>query len=453
MDKNGPVLASKCLSTPAYHHIQGIYSPLRPYEWANMLLSSGQPDPDALFIMDGVYKGFKVIDPGAEIPIYQCPNYKSCFSGDNYAKMNCVLGKEYCEGKISITSNKPSQIHSLGAIPKPNGSIRHITDCSLPDKYSVNNFMRQTFSSFSFNTIDNIIVDVKPGSYMATVDLQDAYRSVPIHPDDRPHFGLTWDFGGGPVFLTDNFLCFGSKCSAFIFNRLTDAVARYMHKQGFTCYNYLDDFIIIDSSYEKTIIAQNFLISTLRKLGFYISWHKVTSPTQYCKFLGIDIDSNLGKLFLPQDKIKRFHDELDFWQNKKTSTKYQMQRLCGILNFCCKVIHGGRVYMFHMIQLLKLFKTNNRISLPLTFHDDISWWRTFAIAESFNGQADFFDPVKDYVELYTDACLYGLAGICEDDFYQAKVISVDIHDIVYYAMLMRFLYQMNMLIILTSWSF
>ena len=60
--------------------------------------------------------------------------------------------------------------------------------------------MKSTFAYFSFNTIDDVILDVKPHSFMATVDLQNAYRSVPINPDDRKHFGLRWDFGnGGPL--------------------------------------------------------------------------------------------------------------------------------------------------------------------------------------------------------------------------------------------------------------
>ena len=320
-----------------------------------MLYDGSSWDPDSLFILDGVCHGFKAVDPQSAVPIYDCDNYRLCFESNNFGKMNAILCKELEAHKVSITINKPSQIHALRAIPKPNGSVRHITDCSRPIHSSVNNFMKNTFSSFCFNTLDDVIVDVKPESFMATVDLQDAYRSVPIHPDDRHHFGLRWYFGNGPVYLTDNFLCFGSKCSAFIFNRLTDAVARYMRSQGFNCYNYLDDFIIIAESYNAAHKAQLFLISTLRSLGFYISWHKIISPTNYCWFLGIDIDAKNQRLWLPDDKLKKLHNELVYWQNKKTSTKLQMQRQCGILNFCCKVIRGGRVYMFYMLQLLKSF--------------------------------------------------------------------------------------------------
>ena len=85
--------------------------------------------------------------------------------------------------------------------------------------------------------------------------------------------------------------------------------------------------------------------------------------------------------------------------------------------------------MFHMIQLLKLFNNQRRITLPLAFHEDIAWWSTFATI--FNGYADFFNPVMSSVELVTDACLVGLAAICDNDFYQAKILPCD-DDVIYY---------------------
>ena len=85
--------------------------------------------------------------------------------------------------------------------------------------------------------------------------------------------------------------------------------------------------------------------------------------------------------------------------------------------------------MFHMIQLLKCFNTQRRITLPETFFDDILWWQTFA--ESFNGYADFFDPVENTIELYTDACLTGLAAICQNDYYVARVVSYFSDEICY----------------------
>ena len=344
-------LSEKCCKVTGLHYIDGVYSPLRPLDWYNMLFHDDVCDEDSLFILDGVYNGFKVVDHKADITPYFCSNYNSCFKDENYQKMSAILAGELLADKLSFTNSDLLQTHALGAIPKPDGSVRYITDCSRPAKSSVNNYMKETFSSFSFKTIDQIVDSISPGCFMATVDLQNAYRSVPIHPTDRCHFGLQWDFGNGPVDMCDNFLCFGSKCSAYIFNRVTDSVARYLNKLGHKCFNYLDDFIIVADTIAEACATQNLLISTLHSLGFYISWRKVFSPSQQCRYLGIDIDSVQQRLILPAEKLDKLHAELAFWKNRRTATKYQMQRLFGILNFCCKVIRGGRVYMFHMIKI------------------------------------------------------------------------------------------------------
>ena len=254
---------------------------------------------------------------------------------------------------------------------------------------------------------------------MATIDLQAAYRAVPILPDNRKSFGLVWDFGDGPINMQDNFLCFGTKIAPFIFSRLTDSISRHMLAKGYVCYNYLDDFIVIGSSYQNTCDAQLYLISLLRRLGFYISWPKVTSPSTNCRYLGIEINSVHQTLSLPSDKMNNLSNELAFWEHRTTATKKEMQKLCGILNYCCKVIRGGRVFMHYMISLLKCFNTVNRIKLPLSFFEDLEWWRSYS--EIFNGKADFINPELSTHSIDTDACLQGIAGVFNNDFFQGCV--------------------------------
>ena len=93
--------------------------------------------------------------------------------------------------------------------------------------------MKETFTSFSYKTLDDVVNSVTRNSYMCTVDIQSAYRSVTIHPRVKKYFGLSWDFqdGNGTIHLTDNFMCFGGRSAPFLFNRLTDAISRFMQRQ------------------------------------------------------------------------------------------------------------------------------------------------------------------------------------------------------------------------------
>ena len=81
----------------------------------------------------------------------------------------------------------PVCVHTLGVIVKPSGGIRPITDCKRPIGASVNSFMSSSFSTFSCVTVDDAISLMTPGCWMSCVDLQSAYRSVAIHPDDRKY--------------------------------------------------------------------------------------------------------------------------------------------------------------------------------------------------------------------------------------------------------------------------
>ena len=377
-------------------------------------------DRDSHFILDGVFHGFRVLDRDCTIPIYRVENYKSCYNTTACSKLEKTLHDKLINGKLSVTSQTPRNVHAMGALPKQNGNIRIITDCSKPNFISVNNYMKEVFSTFSYTKLDDVISQIGQGDYMATIDLESAYRAVPILPENRQSFGLAWDFGSGEVLMCDNFLGFGTKIAPFIFDRMTDSVSRFMQRNSFKCYNYLDDFIIIGSDEESTKQAQLLLIRTLRRLGFYISWPKTTSPSKVCKYLGIMIDSESQTVYLPQDKLLKLYNELQFWSNRKRASLKQLQVLCGILNYCCKVVRGGRIYMHHMIDLLKLFKNARRITLPESFHQDIEWWKTYA--KIFNGKADFMNPEYNTSEIFTDACLSGLAGVYGTDYFQGIII-------------------------------
>ena len=59
------------------------------------------------------------------------------------------------------------------------------------------------------------------------------------------------------------------------------------------------------------------VINTLRYLGFQISWAKVTPPSQVCRFLGLEIDSNEMEIRLALDKLEKLKG---LWQSISIKT-------------------------------------------------------------------------------------------------------------------------------------
>ena len=266
------------------HFLCGIRSQMNICNWRLML--NGGPervfgentmDTDSYFLMDGLIHGFKLVDPGAEFDSYLCENYKSASVTARVA-INEIIIDELASGKLSVVQEKPYCVHALGAVLKPSGGYRPITDASRPESNSINAHMNDTFHTFSYKTIDMVSSNMSKSCFMAVTDITSAYRSILVRPCDRLFQGLKWQVDGCDSFIQDNFLSFGTRVSPFLFNRLTEAIARYVSASGFYCVNYLDDFLVMGGNYEECREAQLFLHATLRNLGFYIAYAKVRSP-------------------------------------------------------------------------------------------------------------------------------------------------------------------------------
>ena len=151
---------------------------MKPAAWLYMLCDDDYLDPDSHYILDGIYHGFRMVDPGAAIVGYQEHNYNSAI--DNHDAISLLLRQELTAGKLSFPKDPPVCVHAIGAITKAAGKIRPITDCSRPKYEAVNNYMDDVFSTFCYKTIDDVLFSMHYGSYMCTVD-----RSMAIHLDDK----------------------------------------------------------------------------------------------------------------------------------------------------------------------------------------------------------------------------------------------------------------------------
>ena len=103
------------------------------------------------------------------------------------------------------------------------------------------------------------------------VDIANAYRSVKIHSSNYKATGGKWRFNIDKhyTYLIDERLPLGAARSPQIFNAITQAVRAIMTKKGYrTIVCYLDDFLIIASTYDECLQALNVLLRLLRELEF-----------------------------------------------------------------------------------------------------------------------------------------------------------------------------------------
>ena len=110
-------------------------------------------------------------------------------------KVEKYLGKELEANRIiripSLREAKALGLHSspFGVIPKKNppNKWRLIVDLSAPEGHSINVGISKELASLSYVSVDdevNGILERGRGTLMAKMDIQHAYRNIPVHPSD-----------------------------------------------------------------------------------------------------------------------------------------------------------------------------------------------------------------------------------------------------------------------------
>jgi len=123
---------------------------------------------------------------------------------------------------------------------------------------------------------------LKMGDCMTSIDLKDAYFSVPMHESYQRFLRFIW----GSKRYAFQGLPFGLSSTSRIFTKLLKPVAAFLRKQGYRIIVYLDDFLHLASSKEEAQHPTRMTLTPLQSLGFLINWTKSTlSPTQTITYL------------------------------------------------------------------------------------------------------------------------------------------------------------------------
>ena len=177
-------------------------------------------------------------------------------------------------------------ISPLGVIPKRNkpGKWRLIVDLLSPQGARVNDGIDADRSSLSYVSLDHLaalVVSTGRGSLLVKADVKEAYRMVPVHPEDQHLLGVQWQ---GSVYI-DKVLPFGLRSAPKIFSAVADAVQWTLYDNGITNgLHYLDDFILEAENMHSAL-------SIFGKLNIPIEISKLEGPSSCLTFLGIEVDT------------------------------------------------------------------------------------------------------------------------------------------------------------------
>ena len=187
---------------------------------------------------------------------------------------------------------------------------------------SVKDSISKNLSSIKYIMIDNAIQEILKlgrGTMLAKIDIQSAFRLLPVHPKDRHLLGMPWTDG---IYI-ETCLLFGLRSAPKLFNVMADLLAWILQKQGVSeLLHYLDDFLTMGPP-SSDICQQNFDIiqRACTQLGVPLGVEKVERPTTLLSFLGITIDTVKMEARIPNNKLDRIHCSVYTWFYKEKATK------------------------------------------------------------------------------------------------------------------------------------
>ena len=191
--------------------------------------------------------------------------------------MKKEIGKLLDKKAISKCNSVHGQFLSpFFLVPKPDGTNRFIINLK-----ELNTFI--TTNHFKLEDLRTAIKMLTPGMFMSTIDLKDAYFTVPVHKNSRKYLHFCFE---NQLF---EFVClpFGLSVSPYIFTKIMKPVLSTLREKGFISVNYLDDCLLMGKSRKECKRNIECTLQTLKSLGFHINNEKCQlEPQKTCKFLG-----------------------------------------------------------------------------------------------------------------------------------------------------------------------
>ena len=358
-------------------------------------------------------------------------------------KLNAELGHGRILGPYAVSPLPFACYSPLYAIPKSTpGKFRLIHDLSKPCGYSVNDSIPEELKSVTYCNVMQVAESLVSRqnddrkTFMAKIDLADAYRCCPIHKDDWRYLGMQFE----DKLLIDICLPMGLSTSCAIFQSISNSLAWWFRRAFADCemFNYIDDFLILAPNKERCQQALDGFLATLDYLGFPVSPQKTVLPCTHIEFLGLGIDSDSLSYFVPLSKREKYLREIDNLLSKKSHRVHTIQKLVGKLTFLCTTFLPGKALLAGLYGSLSGILSSHKWAQRRINGDvraDMKVWQSFLNQSAGKPFRFIFSDSSDVTHsIITDAsgsvgygCVFDdmwFSGTWQDDWWKGQNIAL-----------------------------
>ena len=248
---------------------------------------------------------------------------------------------------------------------KTSGSWRPVIDLS-----TLNLFV--DVAHFRMETIQSVLLSVRQGDWMASIDLKEAYLQIPVHPDSRRFLRFValdrvYQFSA---------LCFGLSTAPQVFSRVMAPVSAILHSWGIRMTRYLDDWLVQSSSREALLHDLQVVLNLCRELGIVVNPSKShLVPSQVVQYLGVVIDFRASP---SSERVSKLFSTADVFLSCVAPPASTWLRLLGILSSLAHLVPGGRLRVRSLQLCLHQQWDREDLSALIPWSPlcrrDLQWW-------------------------------------------------------------------------------
>ena len=149
------------------------------------------------------------------------------------------------------------------------------------------------------NSLKDAMYLVKEGYFFTSVDLKDAYYTLPLHVDAKKYFRFLFD----STLYEFNVLVMGYSDAPHIFTKVMKPALSFLRDRGVMIVMYIDDPLIVSPTEKQCQVDTTVTLTLFDRFGFTINTEKsCLQPTQEITYLGFLLNSKTLSIRPTQQK-------------------------------------------------------------------------------------------------------------------------------------------------------
>ena len=294
-------------------------------------------DKEILQMIEGALVEFNC--PVEELTILSC-HKTSAFSPNECHIIDSEIQKLVSKQVISKCDHVDGEVLSpVFTRQKKDGTHRMILNLSRLNS-------EVSYHHFKMDTLNAALTLITQNCYMASIDLKDAYYSVPIHNEHKKFLRFLWKGQCFEYNVLPNGLAPGPRW----FTKLLKPVFALLRKEGHTSTSFLDDSLLVGATRDACMNNVVDTATLFQKLGFIVHPRKsVFEPTTKIQYLGVTIDSVTMKVNLTEERRTGLQTDCEKLAKKNRCTIRELAQVIGKIVASFPTVKFGPLH-YHQLE-------------------------------------------------------------------------------------------------------